>query len=127
MYGLPADTNLSFLQDKLLTQVSFGEHQAQLHFHEENIHIFVESAFEFETADGSFEKYVVGSEPDEGDIVHFSNKLTQLLGSTVERVEWVANGTLTLTFSGHGKLRILDDDPRYEAYQIRRNEDFFVV
>jgi hypothetical protein len=45
----------------------------------------------------------------------------------VEQVEWLADGTLTLSFSTHGRLRILDDNPQYEAYQIGHGKDFFVI
>jgi hypothetical protein len=127
MYGLAVDVDLSFLKGKLLTQVCFAEFQVQLHFHEESTHISVESSFKFEEADGVFEKYVVGPESGERNVIHFANKLTRFLGSTVEHVEWVVDGTLTLSFSGHGKLKILDDNPQYEAYQIGHGKDFFVI
>ncbi|NYF88189.1 DUF6188 family protein [Tunturiibacter empetritectus] len=127
MHGLAADADLSFLKGKLLTQICFGEFQVQLHFHEESTYISVESSFEFEQADGVFEKYVVGPESGERNIHQFANQLTKFIGGTVEHVEWVVDGTLTLTFPTHGKLRVLDDNPRFEAYQIGHGKDFFVI
>jgi hypothetical protein len=114
------------LKDKLLIQVCFGQFQVQFHF-QEDTHISVESAFEIETANGVFERYVVGSGAGGRDIVQFADKLTKFLGSTVKHVEWLSDGTLTIIFLERGKLKILDDDPRHEAYQVQHGTDLFVI
>jgi hypothetical protein len=127
LYGIPAETDLSFLRDKTLTQVGFGPWDLQLHFHEEITHITVTSTIGYALADGAYAERSIS--PQEGVVpVHEDPcPLLRLLMKKVTDVSWTREGTLTLEFEGAARVQIYDNLGPYECYTITHNDDFFVM
>jgi hypothetical protein len=112
MYGVPVNLDLTFLHGAGLTQVCLGQHQVQFHFHPVGS-IFVEGYWEFlgptgEQIDHSYE------EPERPPYQLHRLLSRAVVGSEVSAPEWFA-----LRFSGGEVLKIFDDSPMYESFQIQ--------
>ncbi len=111
MYGVPADLNLEFLHEAELIQVCLGLRQLQFHFHPAGS-ISVEGAWELQDAAG----VVIDGSRDVPDRPPY--QLHRLLGHRVVRYEVSAPKWFALWFEGGEVLRVFDDSPLYESFQI---------
>lgn len=111
MYGVPADLNLTFLHGAELIQVCLGLSQLQFHFHPVGS-IAVEGGWELLDADGArLDGWQDG--PDRPPY-----QLHRLLGRRVAGSEVAAPDWFALRFEGGEVLRVFDDSPQYESFQI---------
>ncbi|MDB5338641.1 MAG: hypothetical protein JWN70_4260 [Planctomycetaceae bacterium] len=111
MYGVPADLNLVFLHGAELTQVCLGLYQLQFHFHPAGS-ISVEGGWELLDAvntrlDG---RHDGPARPP--------YQLHRLLGHRVAGTEVSAPDWFALRFEDGLVLRVFDDSPQYESFQI---------
>ena len=120
MYGLKKDIDLSFLNGREVGQIAVGLYQVQFGF-DEDVRISVEGEFHY--FDGR-EECSWMPEPGKAPI---AAKTVDLLGATVEKVDWKEDGTLTLTFSNGHRLTILDSSKEFESYDITRPGRTIVV
>lgn len=121
MYGLPKEFDATTLVGQLLVQVCFGVGQIQLHF-DKSLTIAVTSAFWYRdsAASGPQRINIPGSHA-------VQCHLLQLLHRTILSARGDEFGTLTLEFDSGHTLELLDENPAYEAYQIRIGEKLIVV
>jgi hypothetical protein len=126
MYGILADTDLSFLRGKTLIQVCFGPHDLQLRF-AEDAHVSIESSVGYGVADGDYEQRTIGEEPGVSNVLEDPCFLLHLLMKSVEAVSWTAEGTITLNFDGGFRLQIYDDSKQFESYNIGNGDQLIVV
>jgi len=111
MYGVPADLDLGLLGGAELTQVCLGLYQVQFLFHPVGT-ICVAGAWELLDAGGAR----LDGRHDGPDRRPF--QLHRLLGRRVAGFEVAAPDWLALRFEGGEVLRVFDDDPQYESFQI---------
>ena len=109
MYGLPKDSDLSFLLGKELIQICLGLHERMLHFYED-ITITLECEVK------------VSNLKDDGGEACAScpgdAELLKILGSRITGVTNKGGGELALTFSNGSILMMFDSNSDYESYQI---------
>jgi hypothetical protein len=118
MYGLPANVDLSFLQNRDLDQICFGAYQVQFNF-DKNVRVFIQNAFSYVDSVGSvFEMKTAASS---------TMLVDRLIGKTVTEVKPSQDGTLQITFNTGEKLILYDDDKAYECYEIGNREKTIVV
>jgi hypothetical protein len=118
MYGLPIDTDLTFLHGKELESVSIGLHDVILHF-DERVKITVTSECKYQTKTGetiSIENYPASA-----------SLICKLINHSIVDAQGEENGTLSLKFSNGDTLIIYDDSEQYEAYQIQNGDKLIVV
>ncbi|HKW65384.1 MAG TPA: DUF6188 family protein [Candidatus Acidoferrum sp.] len=120
MYGLKEEIDLSFLTGRELIQLSIGVYQIQFGF-DEDVRISVESEFLY--FDGQSE-WTWRSEPGSSST---AARAVALLGATIETFGRNVDGTLTLAFSNHHRLTILDSSREYESYDITRPGQTIIV
>ncbi len=118
MYGLPKDTELSFLLNGEVTQICVGSHDLQIRF-VEDFSISLQGEFDYAHEDQSQERTQ--------NYVESSACLMALLGRKIAEWEIQGKGTLALRFDNSALLRIHDSSERYESYQIYFGKDFIVV
>ena len=111
MYGVPADLDLGFLHGAELIQVCLGLHQLQFHFHPAGS-ISVEGGWELLDAGGAR----LDGRYDGPDRPPY--QLHRLLGRRVSGSEVSAPDLFALRFEGGEVLRVFDDSPQYESFQI---------
>ena len=111
MYGVPVDLDLGFLHGAVLVQVCLGQYQVQFHFHPVGS-ISVEGGWELRDAAG----VVIDRRHDGPDRPPF--QLHRLLGRRVAGSEVSAPAWFALRFEGGEVLRVFDDSPQYESFQI---------
>ena len=118
MYGLPKNTDLSFLLGKELQSVSIARHSLVINFDDdERITITSECTYQ----------------PNKGDTVQFENYpasaslICKLLGSSIVGARGAEDGSLALEFSNGDTFRIHDDSIQYESYQIKFGSRLIVV
>jgi hypothetical protein len=99
MYGLPKDTDLTFLVRTKLEHVEVTEYQAQLHF-TGDVCISIEGDCLIDNGPVDYET------------------LRSLVGKTVFGVTIQDEGRLNLIFHDGQRLSILDSNDQYESYQI---------
>jgi hypothetical protein len=120
MYGLSPDTDLSPLNDCILTFVGFGQHQLQLAFSgDEYCAISIEGDY-IVTAPQS--EPIAYSEATAG-----APTLLPLLGHTVTIAEVPSDGTVRVTFDDGSVVDVLDSDALHESYQVSFGEHLLVV
>jgi hypothetical protein len=102
MYGLPSNTNLSFLKGRELLQLCIGRHQVQLRF-DGDVTISLEGEF---TLDG--QRHAVGD----------GHRLHVLLGLGIETTRPEGRGDIVLSFDQH-TLVLHDSKASYESYELR--------
>jgi hypothetical protein len=112
VYGVPADLNLAFLHGAELIQVCLGLHQLQFHFHPAGS-IYVQGEWELWDADGAR----VDGRQDGPDRPPY--QLHRLLGCRVAGSEVSAPDWFALRFEGGAVLRVFDDSPRFESFEIQ--------
>ena len=118
MYRLPPNVDLSFFRGKALQQVCIGANELILHF-DDRISIIITSVFSYAPGKGPqriYDDYRAAA----GVVVRFINE-------TVVSAKGDAKGTLSLEFSGGGRLSILDDSEHYESYVIKNGDMTIVV
>ena len=111
MYGVPADLDLAFLHGAELIQICIGLHQVQFHFHPIGS-ISVEGDWELQdAADVRIDGFHGGAERP-------PYQLHRLLGRRVNASEVSAPSWFSLRFDSGDLLRVFDDNPEYESFQI---------
>jgi hypothetical protein len=118
MYGLPADTDLSFLKDATLIQVCVGENEIILNLHPQ-ISIMFTAVVRLLNQGG---EELVSEES-----LQLAPALLPLLGSTVADVSIVPPGTLRLAWSSGQVLDLIDSEEHYESYTITNGDKVIVV
>jgi hypothetical protein len=120
MYGLPSDTDVSFIARQRLIQACFGQNDLILKFDENGyVSILVMSA--------------IGCIPSTGvcrrvaDFREAANFVLGLLGVLVSSVQVIAEGTLSITFESGERLEIYDDRRQFESYTIEHSGKTIVV
>jgi len=111
MYGVPANLNLSFLHGAELVQVCLGRFQLQFHFHP-TASISVEGSWELVDSAG----VRIDGHNDRADRPPYQlHRLLgcHVIGSQVSPPNWCA-----LRFEDGSVLRVFDDSPQHEAFQI---------
>src|SRR4051794_32153714 len=111
MYGVPADLDLAFLHGAVLVQVCLGQYQVQFHFHPTGS-ISVEGGWDLHDATGAR----LDGRHDGPDRPPY--QLHRLLGRRVVASEVSAPESCALRFEGGEVLRLYDDSPQYESFQI---------
>lgn len=118
MYGVPADLDLSHLENSVLIQLCIGQYQTQFHFHPSSS-ISVEGKWELRDASGTL---VDGTERNllrEGAI-----HAHRLLGKRVSGASLDAPRSFSLCFEGGDVLTIYDDSTEYESFTIQPGNIF---
>ena len=118
MYGLPADTDLSFLEGALLTQVCAGENEVILHF-DRSISITIEGAIRAVEPDGAV---LCLEEPRA-----IASSVLPFLGSSIVETSVLPPGTLRVRWSSESVLEVLDSSDEYESYSIKAGDTLIVV
>jgi len=119
MYGLPEDFDGSFFIGRVLEAVSYTSNSLVLGF-DNGVSITIESTFEYRAA-------VNEAHVERQRVPVASSAVMQLLGHSVEAVEAVSEGTLTLRFNGGHVFMCFDDQPDYESYRIAKGSDEIFV
>lgn len=109
MYGLPKDTDLSFLIGLEVTQVAIGLHHIALSFHEGSS-IDLECEFELSGK-------LISPDPP-AKFAKEGGALIKLLGHRVKSAAVEGNGTVRMDFSNEIELRIFDSNSNYESYKV---------
>jgi hypothetical protein len=112
LYGIPKDTDLSFLIGREVEQVCIGVFQVQFHF-DQDVSIFVTGSFRYIDESGSAYEWLPKNH-------NLAARTANLLGLFVTDLTAEPSGTLTLAFSNAAKLIIFDDSKQYESYEIRK-------
>lgn len=117
MYGLPANTDLTFLLGKELQQVCVGQHEIILHFFPETS-ITIQCDFD-----------VIPNGRDAGDDKRLSGvtALLKLIGAKITKVECSGTKTLVVGFASNVRLALYDNDPNYESFVIAAPDQCIVV
>ena len=111
MYGVPADLNLGFLHGAELHFIGLGLFQLHFHFYPEG-YISVEGGWELRDATDEW----IDGWHDGCDRPPY--QLHRLLGRRVVGFEVSAPDWFSLRFEAGEVLRVFDDDPHYESFQI---------
>lgn len=118
MHGLPNDLDYSVFGGRALEGVDFRAYTIRLWFDGE-LAISMESSYSHQLPDGR--------EPDVINVPSPGSTLIQLIGQTIESACAEGKGTLALSFDGGHTLRIFDDNPMYECYEIHAlGRDYYV-
>jgi hypothetical protein len=112
VYGVPKDLDLAFLHNAELIQVCLGLHQLQFHFHPIGS-ISVQSGWELLDAAG------VHIDGRHDGVNRPPFLLHRLLGLRVIGVDVFAPEWFAIRFESREVLRVFDDDPHYESFQIQ--------
>jgi Family of unknown function (DUF6188) len=118
MYGLPVDTDVSFLRGSSLLQVCVGENETILNLHS-RISIMIASSVSVVPPGGSESTF---EEPRQ-----LGPALLPILGSTVTDVSIVPPGTLRLTWSSGHVVDIVDSWKEFESYTVTTDDKVIVV
>jgi hypothetical protein len=112
MFGLPSNTDLNYLINCELQQISIGLHQVILRF-SNDLQITVESKLEVkENASASVTCSWEGEQ-----IVNFDNIL-KLINTSIKQYKILDDKNLVLEFSNNNSLIIYDNHQAFESYQI---------
>jgi hypothetical protein len=118
MYGLPQDTDLRFLRDKLLLQVCTGVNEVILRF-DGDISILIQTDIAHRSGQVRTALYELP--------IPATPMLLRLLHSSIVRTEIKPPGTLVLEFSNGEAIEIYDTSPQYESYHITYDGKMIVV
>ena len=124
MYGLPIDTDVSFLRGALLTQVCVGQNELILNLYPESPYSQPVSIMFTAFA------RLVGPDVEEliaEESLQIAPALLQLLGSTVSSVSILPPGTLRLIWTSGHVLDVIDSEEHYESYTITNGNRVIVV
>src|ERR1700683_2079291 len=120
MYGLPSNTNVSFIENQRLIQACFGQNDLILKFDgTEYVSILVTSAIGCISRDGACRK--VSASKDAASFV------LGLVGRLVISVQILPEGTLSITFETREQIRLYDDSQQFESYTIEHAGQTIVV
>lgn len=120
MYGLDADTNISFIANQRLIQVCFGQNDLILHLEEsERVSILVTSSIGCTSSTGALHRCA--------DFNEASGFVLSLLGMMTTSVQILSGGTLRLGFENGKHLEIYDDSSEFESYTIEHSGKVIVV
>ena len=117
MYGFPSDIDLSFFQEKTLSQVCIGITDLILNF-DDHVAITITSRIGWSDSNDKHDTYE-----------NFGNSavVVNLLGKKVISARGDANGTLSLLFGNGISFYIYDDSEQYESYVIKNGDKLIVV
>jgi hypothetical protein len=118
MYGLPIDTDLSFLQDAILIQVCIGENETILRLHP-GVAIMIASNVRLVTPTGEEQTFETS--------IGFGSAVLSVLGDNVSSASVEPPGTLKITWSSGHILYIVDSWSDFESYTVTHGEDVIVV
>jgi Family of unknown function (DUF6188) len=121
MYGLPKDFDGSRLVGHFLLQICYGVGQIQLRF-DETLTIAVTSSLLY--------KDPAVSQPKKIDIPGppaIQSDLLNLLHHNIVKAFGDDEGTLTMEFDDGHVLQCLDNQPGYEAYEIKIGNESIIV
>jgi hypothetical protein len=118
MFGLPADTDLTFLLERVLVQICFGENDVFLNF-DNPISIRIESSITLVEASGESRFF--------DNLLEVVPHLRSLLGEQVRAAHVVASGTLVLEFSSGTQVKIHDDSQQFESYSVHHPGGVIIV
>jgi Family of unknown function (DUF6188) len=122
MYGLPKDFDGSRLVGRFLQQICYGLYQIQLHF-DERLTIAIESTLLYRDS-------AMASDPKRihiPDVPTLRSDLLQLLHHAITNASGDQEGTLAMEFDNGHVLQCLDDQPGYEAYEIKMGDESIIV
>jgi hypothetical protein len=112
VYGIPKNTDLSFLKGREVQQVCIGVFQVQFRL-DQNVSIFVTGCFRYIDESGSAYEWLPKNH-------NLAARTANLLGLVITDLTAEPSGTLTLVFSNAAKLIIFDDSKQYESYEIHK-------
>lgn len=118
MYGLPVETDLSFLRSAALIQVCIGENETILNLHP-RISIMIASSVQIVLPSGP------PSTLEDPKLI--GPAMLPLLGSPIAEVSIVPPGTLRLIWSSGHILDILDSWKEFESYTVTNGDTVIVV
>lgn len=118
MYGLPADTDLSFFLGASLLQVCVGENEVIANLYSD-ISVMIASTVRVTRDDGKAEIF--------DDARAIGPALLPLLGREIQQATGTPDGTLRLTWDDGTTVEILDSYKEFESYTVRNGEDLIVV
>jgi hypothetical protein len=108
MYGFQDEKLLSWLVGRELEQIGIGAHEVTFNFYPAGRM----------TVTGRWELYDPGGQVIDHSMEHAGRtqyRLHHLIGPTVSKVVVESETAMTMSFANGFRLRVLDDDPRYEA------------
>ncbi len=111
MYGVTKDLDLSVFRGATLIQVGVGQYQLQFHF-DPTATLSVESQWSLVDANG----HEIDRQMEHADRDCY--RLHLLLGTEVTTAEAHPPDSISLRFSNGYTLRVFDDGPQYESFQI---------
>lgn len=117
MYGLPSDTDLSFLHGAQLDQVCISQNEVILHLHPE-VEIMIASTIELGGEQGG---RILEDPRDQGLAI------CSRLGERIERAEGTSEGTLRLFWTSGHSIAIHDTWTEFESYTITQGKMVIVV
>jgi hypothetical protein len=120
MYGLKRDLDLNFLKGLELMHVAVSIFSVRFAFDED---VAISVTGEFLYFDGQVE-WAWEPEPGKSGI---ASRTLDLLGRTVEDLEWHEDGTLRLSFANGHRLTMLDNSREHESYDITRPGQKIIV
>ena len=118
MYGLPADTDLSFLIGASLLQVCVGENEVIANLYSD-ISVMIASTVRVIGHSGAAEVF--------DDARALGIALLPLLGRVIQKASGTSDGTLRLTWDDGTIVEIVDSYKEFESYTVRNGEEFFAV
>lgn len=120
MYGLPLNTDVSFMVNQRLIQACFGQNDLILKFDgTEYVSILVTSAVGCISVDGACRK--VNSSKEAASFV------LGLLGMLIVAVQVLPEGTLSIGFETGEQIHLYDDSRQFESYTIEHAGKTIVV
>ena len=118
MYGIPDNVDWTFLIGQEVLQICIGSNQVQVNC--DDVSISIESNYAHVSKQGMVFEQCDG-------MPRQSVTLISLLQSKVSSVVRENCKTLALHFSNGETLRLFDDNPQYECFQIATRDRFIVV
>jgi len=120
LHGFSDEKALSWLIGRELQQLGIGQHELVLNFFPEG-RMMVAGAWELVDPAGQ----IVDHSMEHGQRTEY--RLHHLIGPSVAAVAVDSAEAATVTFGNGFRLRLLDDDPRYEAIVMEPGDGVIVV
>jgi hypothetical protein len=115
MYGFRDQRVLSWLEGQEVEQIGIGEHQVTFSFYPAG-HMMVAGGWELLDPAG----HVIDQAMEHANRGEY--RLHRVIGSVVSKVVVESETAMVLSFANGLRLRLLDDDPRYEAVVMEPGE-----
>jgi hypothetical protein len=109
MYSIPKDFDGSFLLNKDIETICFGQYQVNLHF-AAGAWLQIEGEFEHYSRDGLLQR-------GQGFPI-VQTTLLRLLGTTATNASFSEAGSLQLEMSNGDRLVVMGNNGMYEAYRL---------